>query len=629
MEDVDAILLPILRESGCPLPPELTSMKQLDSDLFYTSSVTILRLINSSSPSSSSTSPLTKHPLAMPTGKAARFRITSALCAEIKGKGYPAELGYESFLYPNEAEMRRLLRFLVEKLPKLEPAEADDLHPTSPAADIHSRVHAALLAFSKQTTPLSIARHPYSTVQLELPALSPAAALAYTRGFQPLLPLQPARPSAFIPSLLELNLHSLLQAAEREKQWNDPSAIPAEQRRLNLIASMRAALSSELARVGGATTSSRRALHLYAVGGEAGVGGGLRATAFSRRVQFEQEAGQAQAQVVSEVGTVTRVNDVGQSAEEREAEEEERRRTREQQLTQLNTQLTDTSQTLAALDTRISSFSSSSRQLEAELLALASSTTALEEAYKVKKRTLDLLPEAQKNESELRALVDASSARLLDLATEWETHRQSLLNRLRRAHALLQERKEAAAGKAEVLKSMREEQKTKADDLQAKDGQLTAAQAELAALTKGASRLTFIRRIMDIMRNIDKQKAEIHRVLTDVRQVQRDINQLTEAAHRAYAVADDIVFSAAKAGGGGDAVGAKAYRQVVELREAFGGLVGVVEGIGRMQGEMRELQASVADLEGRNTALNMERVETDLAQVKKENKALTAKLKAK
>ena len=628
MKEVDAILFPILRESGCPIPPDFTSVKQLDSDLFYTSAVTITRLINSTSPPSSS--PLTKHPLAMPTGKAARFRITSALCQEIKGKGYPGELGYESFLYPNEGEMRRLLRFLVEKLPKPEAVETEDSAPSA-AGDVHGRIHAALLSFAKETTVHPITYLPYHTVQLELPALSPAAALGYTRSYQPLLPLQPMHPAAFIPSLIELNLHSLLLAAEKEQQWNDPSAPTAEQRRLNLTSALRASFSSALAQAGtgGAGAVSRKALALYSVAGEGGVG--TRTTAFSRRVQFEQEAGQAQAQVVSEVGTVTTVNEVGQSAEEREAEEEERRRTREQQLNDLNAHLTDLTAQLSSFDSRIASFTSSSRQLEAELTALASSTAALEEAYKVKKKTLDLLPEAQRNEKELRALVEGSGARLIDLANEWETHRQSLLTRLRRAHALLQERREAAVSKAESIKSMREEMKGKADDLRSKEAQLTALQAEVSGLAKSSSRMTFIRRIMDIMKNIDKQKAEITRVLQDVRQVQRDINQLTEAASRAYAVADDIVFSAAKqsGGGSGDVVGAKAYRSVVELREAFGSLVGVVEGIGRVQGEMRELQASVADLEGRNTALNMERVETDLAQVKKENKQLTAKIKGK
>ena len=626
MEEVDAILFPILRESGCPLPADVTSMKQLDADLFYTSCVTILRLINAaSSPSSHHTpSPLTKHPLAMPTGKAARFRITSALCAELKEKGYASELGYEAFLYPNEADMRAVLRFLVEKLPKSEPADDTDARPSAPT-DVHARIAAALAAFTKQTTPAALTYRPFHTVHLELPALSPPAALAYARTHQPLLPLQPADRANFVPSLLETNMLALLEAAEREKQWNDPTAPSPEQRRAALTAVVRSSLSSTLAAGSGARAVSRKALAQYSVVGDR-VTGGAGASAFGRRIQFEQEREAAQAQVVSEVGTVTSVNEAGQSAEEREAEEEERRRSREQQLNELNQSLTDHTAQLSALDARIASFTSSSRQLEAELAALASTTSALEDAYRVRKRTLDLLPDAHRNEAELRALVDASSQRLLDIAAEWETHRQALLTRLRRHQALLQERKEGAAAKAESIKSMREEQKAKADDVRAKEALLVGLQAELAALPKSTHRSVYVRRIMDIMRNIDKQKAEIGRVLADVKQIQRDINALTEASNRAYAMADDIVFSSAKQGGGGPE-GVRAYRCVVELREAFGALVGVVEAIGRVQGEERELQASVEDLDSRNTALNMERVETDLAQVRKENKQLQAKLK--
>lgn len=39
--------------------------------------------------------------------------------------GYKGEIGYQTFLYSNEPEIRTLLMFLVEKLPR-ESAEASD-----------------------------------------------------------------------------------------------------------------------------------------------------------------------------------------------------------------------------------------------------------------------------------------------------------------------------------------------------------------------------------------------------------------------------------------------------------------------------------------------------------------------
>lgn len=49
---------------------------------------------------------------------------------------------------------------------------------------------------------------------------------------------------------------------------------------------------------------------------------------------------------------------------------------------------------------------------------------------------------------------------------------------------------------------------------------------------------------------------------------------------------------------------------------------------GRLRNEIREMTARIDGLEARNSNLNMERIKTDLTQVKKENKALQDQLQA-
>ena len=636
MEEVDGILFPILRESGCPLPATLTSAKQIDADLFYTSTVTLLRLINATpSPTSHHPThpPPIKHPLSMPAGKAARFRITSALSSEVKEKGYGGELGYESFLYPNEAEVRRVLRWLVEKLPKAEEAVEDEQAAGGGrAGDVQSQVAAALAAFTKQTsaTPGTRPFHyrPLISSTLDIPTTATSTAaplLAYYGKHQPLLPYQPLSPASFIPSLLHYNALSLTLQAERQRQWNDPNTLTPPQRTHNLTQLLHSAITSSLT----TTTTppvSRRALDSYALSSQSSAANSR--SAFSRRVEFEQESAVVSVSVVSDVGVVVRVDEKGQTAEEREAEEEERRKERERALAELNTQLSQYAAQLASLEQQIAAAAAATAQLTKQLSQLATTTTELEEGYKMKKRTLDLLPDALNNERELAALVAASQARVEELKAEWEKKKEQLMARLRRAEAVWNERKESAAWKSEQLAGMRDEMKFKQEDIRNKQQQLTTLQAELAALPPSTSRHVYVRRIMDIMRNVDKQKDEIRKVLTDVRAIQRDINTIQEATARSFSIVDGIVFSSAK-GTAGDAVGLKAYRSVVELREGFAGLLGVVEAIGRVQAEVRELQGQVEDLEGRNTSLNMERVETDLAAVRKENKQLASKLKGK
>ncbi|GCB83268.1 hypothetical protein scyTo_0024059, partial [Scyliorhinus torazame] len=48
----------------------------------------------------------------------ARFRIGMSLAQACQDLGYQGDIGYQTFLYSNEPEIRRLLMFLVEKLPR-------------------------------------------------------------------------------------------------------------------------------------------------------------------------------------------------------------------------------------------------------------------------------------------------------------------------------------------------------------------------------------------------------------------------------------------------------------------------------------------------------------------------------
>jgi len=133
-----------------------------------------------------------------------------------------------------------------------------------------------------------------------------------------------------------------------------------------------------------------------------------------------------------------------------------------------------------------------------------------------------------------------------------------------------------------------------------------------------------------------------------LKKLQKEINVLSESSARSFAVADEIVFQSAKKAttaaqqqssnskdsnaskdspnAGIDTLSTAAYKSVVELRNGFVSLVSCIEEIGRVQTEIRELTQELGDLESRNTSLNMERVEQDLAQVKRENKQLQIKL---
>jgi hypothetical protein len=51
------------------------------------------------------------------------YRVGETLAKIIKDAGYPNELGFDQFLYPNEVDIRKLLMFLMEQMPQQEVTE--------------------------------------------------------------------------------------------------------------------------------------------------------------------------------------------------------------------------------------------------------------------------------------------------------------------------------------------------------------------------------------------------------------------------------------------------------------------------------------------------------------------------
>ena len=49
---------------------------------------------------------------------AAKFRVGTSLAQAVKNLGYRGEVGYQTFLYSNESDVRRVFMFLIEQMPK-------------------------------------------------------------------------------------------------------------------------------------------------------------------------------------------------------------------------------------------------------------------------------------------------------------------------------------------------------------------------------------------------------------------------------------------------------------------------------------------------------------------------------
>jgi coiled-coil domain-containing protein 22 len=118
MEEVDAIILQSLREIGCDIDDEV-KLKNLSPEEVYKCIFKLCKNIKNEVDVSSH----------LPAQMAQRFSAASQLVDVCKSLGFNGDLGYQTILYSNIGELRRILMWLIEHLPKSED-RTDSYHQT-------------------------------------------------------------------------------------------------------------------------------------------------------------------------------------------------------------------------------------------------------------------------------------------------------------------------------------------------------------------------------------------------------------------------------------------------------------------------------------------------------------------
>ena len=107
------------------------------------------------------------------------------------------------------------------------------------------------------------------------------------------------------------------------------------------------------------------------------------------------------------------------------------RKKREQEVVSLQERLAEATAQLESMELDIKKYLVNQQQLAEATASQEAKNKDLEEEFRIKKKTMELLPEADENIVKLEALVDSSSERLVKLAKKWEEHRQPLIEEYR------------------------------------------------------------------------------------------------------------------------------------------------------------------------------------------------------
>ncbi|XP_064415389.1 coiled-coil domain-containing protein 22 [Latimeria chalumnae] len=636
MEEVDKILIHSLRQAGSDVPDEVETIKQFSTELIVEAVVRCLRVIDPSLGNGIS------HLL--PPGMSARFRIGMSLAQACQDLGYQGEIGYQTFLYSNEPEIRQLFMFLVEKLPRESSESADQ--PAGKSVVLQRSIAArikeelSLLWVPPPCRTPSILRtqssgsmKPFHTEPLTLPSNMAASTKNipkelkdYSDKYLPPVSAQPSQ-HAFLPSsLLERNTADVSPVAEWETEWKSQGLLsrlsPEEyktrkrqrlQKRIQDQLRQCAQRHAESHSVPHAASDLADLLKSYSVG-EGGdvLAKGSRFThieKFTFTQEPEKLANQMQA-------AADHLPSSKKSEQDIQAQQEEEVRSLRLQLDTLSLKMEEVGTDMKKLTLTIT-------QVEDELTQTRLAVTEKEDVIRVKKRTVDLLPDAENNLAKLQVVVESSAQRVVNLASQWEKHRVPLIEEHRKLKELRDGRELESSRRLSEIKDLHERIKQTAEEARRKEGLYKQLLAEYENYPKDVSRSAYTHRILEIVGNIKKQKEEITKILSDTKELQKEINHLTGKLDRTFVVTDELVFKDAKR----DEAVRKAYKYLAALHENCTQLIQTIEDTGTIMREIRDLEEQIETENGNRTLSNLERILEDYRAMKHENAALVAKMK--
>ncbi|KAK3099768.1 hypothetical protein FSP39_009318 [Pinctada imbricata] len=629
---------------------ETVSLREFSTELIVSSAVRCLKTINND----------IDLPNSLPGGMSARFRMGTSMASAIQDLGYRGEIGYQTFLYSNEAEIRKVFMFLVDKLPKdttestEEPLGASILLQRAISNTVAKQLESPWTppylkkgGITWRGKPPSWQREgacamcSYHASKIRSPSgmadltrKVPKDLRMYYSKSLPYITNQTVHHSEVAPSILEQMAIELTAQQEWENEWNSQGLASRlsekdyrARKRQRIQKRLMDTLRQDIKR-GQEAAGSRSAQDLQQLidsissrGAGTAKGKGSRFT-HTEKLVFAKEEDQTAQQIGAGV--------------ERGQTEEELQKQREEEVDGLKQDLNSVASRLENLDIDVKKLTAGIQQMEEEITTQARQNTDKEEAFKVKKRTLDLLPDAENNIAKLQQVVDSSAQRLVKLAEQWEKHRVPLIEQFRDLKDLNSKKESEAEKKLEEIKTFRGRMKEVADDARNKEELLKQLAGEYERMTKDINRSAYTKRIMEIVSNIKKQKEEIDKVLVDTKSIQKEINSLSGKLDRTFTVTDELIFRNSEIelvyliadfqDAKKDEAAKKAYRNLAALHENCEVLIKTVEDTGGIMREIRELEDQVSNTHSVTTSQVSNTHSATTSQVSNTHSATTSQV---
>ncbi|XP_010831508.1 PREDICTED: coiled-coil domain-containing protein 22 [Bison bison bison] len=486
----------------------------------------------------------------LPLAMSARFRLAMSLAQACMDLGYPLELGYQNFLYPSEPDLRDLLLFLAERLPTDASEDAD-----------------------------------------QSAGMGRLGLLLESREFQagPLLlpvPAQVPQPAARAASLLEHHAIQLCQHTGRDRAGDEDwghrtSRLPAQEDTRAQRQRLQKHLAEHLRQTWGRPGPPQQArdlgevLQAWGAGARPGTPKGSRFT-HSKKFTFHLEP-EAQAAQVSDVPATS------------QQPEQDTWAAQEQELESLREQLEGVNHNIEEVEANMKTLGINLVQVETECRQSELSIVEREQALRLKSQAVELLPDGAANLAKLQLVVESSAQRVIHLAGQWEKHRVPLLAEYRHLRKLQDCRELESSRRLAEIQELHQSVRAAAEEARRKEEvyKQLVRPVELPWWLRGYPGLC--------------------QILSDTKELQKEINSLSGKLDRTFAVTDELVFKDAKKD---DAV-RKAYKYLAALHENCSQLIQTIEDTGTIMREVRDLEEQIETEMGKKTLSNLDKIRED------------------
>jgi hypothetical protein len=173
-------------------------------------------------------------------------------------------------------------------------------------------------------------------------------------------------------------------------------------------------------------------------------------------------------------------------------------------------------------------------------------------------------------------------------------------------------------------KRNREEMKRLIHEAKEKEELINRLKKEIEEMPVEMKRGEYLTRIMDIARNVDKQREEINKILLENVELNKEILTISDSLSRTFRETEEAIYREAQKG---DEPSKQAYRYLLEMRGLFEHLIQSVTDTGHALNSIRDLDNKVEALQKSKDKENLERLGGDLGNIKKENEQLGYQLK--